>query len=140
MYNKFYPNFKVGPTGHTTKILLVMTLMLCLLVGVILQASASSNVAISKKNYHIVDSTRRVTISGRIFEAIDPPLPLGATIAVQGLSIGTVTDAHGFFKLINVPVHSTLLISCTHDLSNLSILKQFNKSITQKTSYKFVFL
>ncbi len=54
-----------------------------------------------------------ISISGRIFEVNDPPIPLpGATIKVSGNSgVGTMSDEKGNFTLNNVPVNATITIS-----------------------------
>ncbi len=117
MYNKFYPKFHVWPVGRTNNIFLIMKLTVFLLVSFILEANAGAyahkiTLRTSKKYKSISDTSKSVTIAGRIFEAKDPPLPLfGATIAVVGSSQATVTDAHGFFKLNNVPINSTLRVT-----------------------------
>jgi TonB-linked SusC/RagA family outer membrane protein len=72
----------------------------------------NKSVVVSKKEQSVSDSSQNVTISGRILEAKDPPVPLpGVTITIAGTSMGTVTDANGFFKLSDVPVNSTLRIT-----------------------------
>ncbi|HEV7332919.1 MAG TPA: mucoidy inhibitor MuiA family protein [Flavisolibacter sp.] len=49
-------------------------------------------------------------ISGRIVDKNGSPV-IGATVAVKGNTTATVTDANGFFKLQNLPVNSTVVIS-----------------------------
>lgn len=53
------------------------------------------------------------TVSGRVFEVNDPPIPLpGATVKIAGNDqVGTMTDDKGNFSLSNVPMNATLLIS-----------------------------
>lgn len=54
----------------------------------------------------------QVTISGRVFEVNDPPIPLpGATITVVGKSRQVVTDSDGNFQLTGVSSDVSLMIS-----------------------------
>jgi len=72
----------------------------------------NKSVVVSKKEQLVSDSSKNVTISGRILEAKDPPSPLkGVTITIAGTLMGTVTDANGFFKLGEVPINSSLRIT-----------------------------
>jgi len=72
----------------------------------------NKSVVVSKKQLPASDTSKNVTIAGRILEAKDPPAPLqGVLIRIAGSSIATVTDANGFFKLDNVPINSTLQIT-----------------------------
>ncbi len=65
------------------------------------------------KAFHTLAADTTVSVSGRIFEVNDPPIPLpGATIKVSGRSsVGTMSDEKGNFTLPNVPVNSTVTIS-----------------------------
>ncbi|TDE14442.1 TonB-dependent receptor [Dyadobacter psychrotolerans] len=55
--------------------------------------------------------TTTVRILGRVLEVKDPPAPLpGATVAIKGLSQGTITDERGVFEL-RAPRQSVLVIS-----------------------------
>ncbi len=49
-------------------------------------------------------------MSGRVVDGEGAPL-VGATVVVRGSSVGTVTDANGFFKLQNLPVNSTVSVT-----------------------------
>ncbi|RQP18921.1 MAG: SusC/RagA family TonB-linked outer membrane protein, partial [Parapedobacter sp.] len=54
----------------------------------------------------------QVTISGRVFEVSDPPIPLqGATVSVAGKSHQTVTDSAGNFQLVGIASDAKLVIS-----------------------------
>lgn len=57
--------------------------------------------------------TNNVSVSGRVFEVNDPPIPLpGATVRVSGNSnTGTITDDKGNFTLNNVPLDAIIVIS-----------------------------
>lgn len=45
---------------------------------------------------------QRVSVSGRVVDSSDLPLP-GAVVYLAGNTIGTVTDANGFYRLSNLP-------------------------------------
>lgn len=49
-------------------------------------------------------------ISGRVVDNNGTPLT-GATVTVKNSTMGTSTDANGFFKLQNLPVNSTVVIA-----------------------------
>jgi hypothetical protein len=49
-------------------------------------------------------------MSGRIVDENGSPV-MGASITVRGSNMGTATDANGFFKLQNLPVNSSLVVS-----------------------------
>lgn len=49
-------------------------------------------------------------VSGRIVDESGSPV-VGASILVKGSNAGVVTDANGFFKLQNIPVNSSLVVS-----------------------------
>jgi len=49
-------------------------------------------------------------ISGRVLDESGNPLA-GVSILAKGTSIGTTTDANGFFKLQNLPANSTIFFS-----------------------------
>lgn len=49
-------------------------------------------------------------VSGRIVDKDGAPLP-NAAIQVKGTNIGTVSDVNGFFKLQNIPVNGSLMVS-----------------------------
>ena len=42
-------------------------------------------------------------VSGKIIDAATSQPLIGATVMIEGSSIGTTTDNEGFFKLMNVP-------------------------------------
>lgn len=49
-------------------------------------------------------------ISGRVIDETAKPIS-GASVVIKGTSIGTVTDANGFFRLQNIPANGILQIS-----------------------------
>ena len=51
----------------------------------------------------------RITVSGRITDSTGEMLP-GASVAIEGTTTGTVSNAEGVFRL-EAPVNSTLVIS-----------------------------
>ena len=56
--------------------------------------------------FHLVHSQTTGSLTGRIFD-IQSQLPLeGATLLLEGTSLGTVTDSDGYFKLENIPSQS----------------------------------
>ena len=56
--------------------------------------------------FHLVHSQTSGSLTGRIFD-IQSQLPLeGATLLLEGTSLGTVTDSDGYFKLENIPSQS----------------------------------
>ncbi len=50
-------------------------------------------------------------VSGKIIDAANSQPMAGATVMIEGSSIGTTTDNEGFFKLMNVPAKAVLLIT-----------------------------
>lgn len=50
------------------------------------------------------------TISGTIVDSANEPI-IGANIVVQGMTVGTITDIDGKFRLNDVPENATLVIS-----------------------------
>ncbi len=77
------------------------------------------------KKIRLAKSGIDVSVSGRVFEVNDPPIPLpGATIKVSGQSnIGTLSDEKGNFVLNNVPLNSTIIISMVGFKSEEFIVK-----------------
>lgn len=49
------------------------------------------------------------TITGRIIDEENQPLP-GATVSVKGTTVAAATDANGYFKLVNAPSGSQVLM------------------------------
>lgn len=49
-------------------------------------------------------------VSGRVTDASGGPLP-GVTVIINGTSHGTITDADGWYSLVNVPSDATLVFS-----------------------------
>lgn len=48
--------------------------------------------------------------SGRVVDENGSPLP-GATVAVRGTNIATLTDVNGFYKLQNIPANGVIVVS-----------------------------
>lgn len=53
---------------------------------------------------------QNITVRGKVSDATNDPL-IGATLIVEGTSMGTVTDLDGNFMLLGVPPNATLVIS-----------------------------
>lgn len=66
-------------------------------------------VVLPKDHSEIVIQQSR-NVSGVITDSNDDPVP-GATIAVKGTAIGTISDASGRYSLANVPANATLVFS-----------------------------
>ncbi|MEE8149801.1 MAG: carboxypeptidase-like regulatory domain-containing protein, partial [candidate division Zixibacteria bacterium] len=69
-----------------TKLLVVLTVFICLVSGTVLSAVSG-----------------RITGVIRSTETGDDPVP-GANVSVIGTSLGGVTDANGKYTILNVPV------------------------------------
>ena len=55
-------------------------------------------------------SGRLITISGTIVDEKGETI-IGASVAVQGTTLGTITNADGEYSLANVPENSQIIIS-----------------------------
>jgi hypothetical protein len=71
------------------------------------------------------------TISGRVVDENSSPLA-GATIIIRGTNTATMTDANGFFKIQNIPVNGSVMISAAGYASNVIPAKTGYYNITLK--------
>ncbi|WP_220472578.1 TonB family protein [Spirosoma foliorum] len=82
-------------------------LVLPLVFGLLAMTTAREEIAAVVSQ--VTDDT--ITVSGKITSAVDKkPLP-GANVVVAGTKKGTSTNAHGYFKLENVPKTALLAVS-----------------------------
>lgn len=65
-----------------------------------------------------------ITVSGHVLDdATSEPL-IGATVMIQGTSLGTITDLDGYFKLLDIAIGQKVVISYTGMASQQISIKQ----------------
>lgn len=59
---------------------------------------------------NVGSSLQQKPVSGKVTDSQGAPLP-GVSVVIKGTSIGTITDASGYYSLANIPANSTLQFS-----------------------------
>jgi TonB-linked SusC/RagA family outer membrane protein len=86
-----------------------MTFMVALLTASLAGNARVSPFSVSEEN-GITQQTRRIT--GKVLSKEDNDVVVGASILVEGTSVGTITDIEGGFTLNNVPANAkTITVS-----------------------------
>ncbi len=58
----------------------------------------------------VIGSQQQKSISGKVTDSSGTPLP-GVTVLLKNTTNGTITDANGYFSLVNLPSDATLIFS-----------------------------
>ena len=78
------------------------------------------------------------TVTGTVYEAATGDPILGATVRVQGTSIGSTTDANGNFTIKNVPNDATSLLITYLGMQDVDVAIKPNVKVSMKEDTKLL--
>ena len=77
------------------------------------------------------------SVSGKVFSADDGQPIIGATVRVQGTTVGTITDADGNFK-INLPASEKKLVFSYVGMKTVDVVAQNNMLVKMQSDSKMI--